>query len=313
VKRYPGADPATLGAAGITIALWASAFPAIRAGLDDFSPGGLALIRFVVASAAMALWVVRFGIRLPQRRDLGAVAVIGLLGFTAYNLALNQGERTVTAGSAALIVNSVPALTALLAAALLGERLPRRAWLGIAIAFAGVAIITAGEGDGIAANPAALFVVVAALAQASFFVLQKPFLGRYGALELTVWAIWAGTLPLLVFTPTALGELRVAGTEAIIAAAWLGLFPGAIAYSTWAFALARSAASRLTTLLYLVPVLTIGIAYVWLAEVPTAVSLLGGGVAIIGVVIVQGARQREAVAVERRPDVSTSDLKGRCT
>jgi drug/metabolite transporter (DMT)-like permease len=311
VKRHRGADPATLCAAGITVALWASAFPAIRAGLDDFSPGGLALIRFVVASAAMALLAVHSGIRLPQRRDLGAVAVIGLLGFTAYNLALNQGERTVTAGSAALIVNSVPALTALLAAAFLGERLPRRAWLGIAIAFAGVAIITAGEGAGIAADPAALFVVLAALAQASFFVLQKPYLRRYGPLELTVWAIWAGTLPLLVFTPTAMTELQVAGSEAIIAAVWLGLFPGAIAYSTWAFALARSAASRLATLLYLVPVVTIGIAYLWLAEVPAAVSVLGGGIAILGVVIVRGARQREAASTSTTP-VRASDLKGRC-
>jgi drug/metabolite transporter (DMT)-like permease len=302
VKPHQRADPATLCAAGITVALWASAFPAIRAGLDDFSPGALALVRFVVASAAMALLAVRCGIGLPRRRDLGAVAVIGLLGFTAYNLALNQGERTVTAGSAALIVNCVPALTALLAATFLGERLPRRAWLGIAIAFAGVAIITAGEGDGIAADPAALLVVLAALAQASFFVLQKPYLGRYGPLELTVWAIWAGTLPLFVFTPTAITELRVAGSEAIVAAVWLGLFPGAIAYSTWAFALSRSPASRVSTLLYLVPVVTIGIAYVWLAEVPAAVSVLGGGIAILGVVIVQGTRRRETVATEPWPE-----------
>jgi drug/metabolite transporter (DMT)-like permease len=304
------ADPATLCAAAVTVVLWASAFPAIRAGLDGFSPGGLAVIRFVVASAAVALLAIRSGIRLPQRPDLGAIAVIGLLGFTAYNLALNQGERTVTAGSAALIVNSVPAITALFAAAFLGDRLPRRAWLGIAISFAGVAIITAGEGEGIAADPAALLVVLAAVAQAAFFVLQKPYLGRYGPLELTVWAIWAGTLPLLVFTPTAVSELGVARSEAIIAAVWLGLFPGAIAYSTWAFALARSDASRLTTLLYLVPVVTIGIAYLWLAEVPAAVSVLGGGIAIIGVVIVQGTRRRETMASEPRHEEVRP--KGRC-
>lgn len=281
--------------------LWASAFPAIRAGLEDFSPGSLVLVRFAVASAATALLAVRRGLRLPMRSDLGAVLVIGLLGFTAYNLALNQGERTVTAGSAALIVNTVPALTALLAAAFLGERLPRSAWLGIAISFAGVAVITAGEGEGIAADPAALFVLLAAASQASFFVLQKPYLGRYGALELTIWAIWAGTLPLLVFTPTAVSELRGASAEAVVAAAWLGLFPGVIAYSTWAFALARVDASRLTALLYLVPVATIAIAFLWLNEVPSVLAVLGGGVVLIGVALVQGARGREAAGPRPPP------------
>jgi drug/metabolite transporter (DMT)-like permease len=271
----------------VTVVLWASAFPAIRAGLEDFSPGTLALVRLAVASVAMGLLWTRGRRRMPARGDLGTVMVIGLLGFTAYNLALNEGERTVTAGSAALIVNTVPVLTAIFAALVLGERLPRPAWLGIAISFAGVTVITAGEGDGISADPAVLLVLLAAVAQASFFVLQKPQLRRYGALELTMWGIWAGTLPLLAFSPAAVSDLQRASAEGIAAAVWLGLFPGAIAYATWASALARSDASRLTPVLYLVPVVAIAIAYLWLREAPSALSLLGGAVAITGVVVVQ--------------------------
>ena len=75
---------------------------------------------------------------------------------------------------------------------------------------------------------------LAALAQAIYFVLQKPYLARYRPLEATAWAVWLGTLCLLPAAPAALDDLRRASGSATLSAVYLGVFPGAIAYACWA-------------------------------------------------------------------------------
>jgi drug/metabolite transporter (DMT)-like permease len=81
--------------------------------------------------------------------------------------------------------------------------------------------------------------------------------------------------------------------SATIAVVYLGVFPSAIAYATWAYVLAQIPASRAATLLYLVPVLAIGAAWVWLSEVPTVMSLIGGAIVLSGVVLVNTRRREE--------------------
>jgi drug/metabolite transporter (DMT)-like permease len=87
--------------------------------------------------------------------------------------------------------------------------------------------------------------------------------------------------------------------EATASALYLGVFPGAIAYVLWVAALARFPASALASFLYLNPVLAIAIAWVWLSEVPTALTILGGVVAIAGAALASWAGRRAAAGVER--------------
>jgi drug/metabolite transporter (DMT)-like permease len=277
----------TLAALLITILLWASAFAGIRVALVAYPPGSLALLRFLVATAVLALYAGVTRMPLPARRDLPAIAALGFLGVTVYHLGLNFGEVTVTAGAASLLVASGPIFTALLAVAVLGERLRAWGWLGIAGSFLGVALVSMGEGGGLGLDTRALLILVAAVSTSVYFVYQKPYLTRYSPLAFTAYCIWAGTAFMLVFLPQLAGSVSKAPIGATLAVIYLGVFPAAIAYVLWSYALSHMPATLLSAFLYASPVLAMAIAWIWIGEVPSVLTIAGGAVAILGVIIVQ--------------------------
>ncbi|HUA43501.1 MAG TPA: EamA family transporter [Streptosporangiaceae bacterium] len=263
--------------------MWASAFPAITVAVHGLGPVGLSAIRLAVASAALALAAPFLGIRRPRVRDLPLIAACGLAGMTAYQLLLNTGEEVVPAGTASLLVATAPVYASLLAASFLGERPGRRWWAGSAIALAGTAVIAASHGLGF--GVASLIVLAAAVVQGIFHAAQKPLLRQYTGFEVTVYAMWAGTIFILPWAGIAVHAWPHAGAPALEAAVYLGVAPSAVGFVLWAYAMSRMTVGQATLSLYLVPAAAIVISLVWLSQIPEPAELSGGVIALAGVVL----------------------------
>lgn len=280
-------------AIAVTVVLWASAFVAIRHLGDDVSPGPLTLGRCLVGSLALGvLLLLRGGARRPTPGQWWRLVVLGVLWFGAYNVALNAAEQRVDAGTAAMLVNLGPVLIAVLSGLLLGEGFPRPLLLGLVMAFTGVVVIGLATSSGTADLTGVLLCLTAAGVYAVSVVTQKPLLDSMSALQVTWTACTIGAVASLPFTPGLLHDVRAAELSAVGWVVYLGLMPTAVAFTTWAYALARSSAGRLGSTTYLVPPLTILMGWALLGETPPALALAGGGLCLLGVAV---ARHRSRV------------------
>ena len=280
---------AALSAALTTVVLWASAFVGIRSAGRSLSPGPLTLGRLLVGAAVLALVAFVRRERLPSRVDLRAVwaglLVCGLLWFGAYSIALNAAERRVDAGTAAMLVNVGPIVIAVLAGLLLGEGFPRTLLLGCAIAFAGVVVIGLATSSSDATTAGVVLCVVAAFSYAAAVVAQKPVLRRLSPLQTILLCCLIGAVACLPFAPQLVGELGDADTGAIAWTVYLGVFPTALAFTTWAYARARTGAGRMGATTYLVPPISVLLGWLLLNESPPALALAGGALCLLGVIV----------------------------
>src|SRR4051795_3716434 len=248
-----------LFAVAVTLVLWSSAFVAIRHLGDTFSPGALSLGRLVVGSVALGVVLATRGWTRPTRREWPSLVVIGVLWFGVYNVALNAGELRVDAGTAAMLIQLSPVLVAVLAAVFLKER--ATVWLaaGLVIAFAGGALIaTSTSGSGPDRDPIGVVLcLVSATAYAISLIFQKPLVSRLSAVQVTWTACTVGAIACLPFAGGLVHESGTASTADLLWVVYLGVFPTAIAFSTYAFALSFMTAGCLSVTTYLVPPITV--------------------------------------------------------
>ncbi|MGR6963802.1 DMT family transporter [Geodermatophilus sp. URMC 61] len=289
-----------LAAVVVTVLAWASAFVGIRAVGAELSPGPLALGRLLVGTAVLGLLLAGAGRPwvAPTRPEWGLLAVCGVGWFGVYNLALNAAEQHLDAGTTAMLVNVGPILIAVLAGLWLGEGFPRWLVAGLAVAFAGVLLIgTATRGaeiDGLGV----VLCLVAAITYAAGVVAQKPLLRRLPPLQVTATACAVGALCCLPWAGSLVAELGAASPGSVVGLVYLGAVPTALAFSTWAYALARTDAGRLGVTTYLVPPLVVLMGWLLLDEVPPALAVVGGAVCLAGVALSRRrSRVRPPVAV----------------
>lgn len=269
----------------MTLVLWASAFVAIRHLGHDFSPGALSLGRLLVGAVALAIAALSSKLVRPTGKEWLAIIGIGVLWFGIYNLALNEGERHVDAGTAAMLLQLSPVIIAVLATFFLGERFTLWLVLGLMLAFGGVVLISAASPGGERSLLGIGLCLLCALVYSVSVILQKPIIGRISAVQVTWLACTVGVIVCLPFAGDLVREAGDAPTSSLLWVVYLGIFPTAIAFTTYAYALRHMTASSLGVTTYLVPPITIVMGLVFLDEVPPAMAYVGGALALIGVAV----------------------------
>lgn len=285
-------------AIAVTLLLWASAFVAIRHLGHDVTAGALSLGRLLVAAVALSLLLVRSPRHRFTRTEVLLLLGCGVAWFGIYNLALNASEQRIDAATAAMVVQVGPILIALLAALFLGERLTGYLLLGMGIAFAGVVVIgSAMRGNGGSDLDGVLLSLLAAATYAIGVVCQKVLLRRLSGLEVTTYACWIGVVVCLPWSGDLVDVVQHGTGNTLLLIGYLGLFPTALAFSTWAYALRYTDAGKQALTTFLVPAIAAVLAWLLLDEVPPALAFVGGALCVLGVLVTR-RKPKPAVAAQ---------------
>jgi drug/metabolite transporter (DMT)-like permease len=301
-------DSRAVGAAAVTVVLWASAFVAIRSAGGHFAPGALALGRLLVASLALGVVWLLSGGGWPTRAAWPGILGSGLLWFGLYMVTLNWGERDVDAGTAAMLLNIGPILLALLGGWLLHEGFPHRLAAGMAVSFCGVLVVGISESDGGRTSVSGVVLcLVAAVCYAAGVVGQKLALRHASAVQVTAFGCFTGTAACLPFTGQFLSQLGSAPVSSTLQVVYLGLFPTTLGFTTWAYALARTTSGRMGATIYAVPTLVVIMSWLILGQVPRWLAVTGGALCLAGVAVSR-SRSRVDQNASAQPAEATPTL-----
>lgn len=276
----------TVLALATVVVVWASAFVGIRALAGAFDPAALTLGRLLVGAVALTLIARPWRHRLPRGRTLLLTVAYGIVWFGVYNVALNAAETSLDAGTTALIVNIGPLLIALGAGLFLGEGFPRPLMLGLAVAFAGVAVIALSTRDSAEVGVDGVVLALgAALAYAAGALLQKPTLRTVRPAFSTWLGCSVGAIVCLPFAPRLVEQVAVASAGEVAWLVYLGVLPTAVGFVAWSYAIERLSAGTVASTTYLVPATAILISWILLEEVPAPLAFVGGALCLAGVAI----------------------------
>lgn len=287
------------------VVVWAGSFSVIKALLDDGVPAfDIAIVRYAIAAPGFAfiLWRAR-GLPGLTRRDAGRIVLAGVLIVVGYHVSLNVGTRYTTSGIAALVVALAPGMTLVLASLLGLDRMTMRRVVGLAVAFAGVAVVVAlgsGETLSVESLKGPLIVVGAPLSFALYNVLLKPLLARYNLLALTAATSLVGILGLLPFARRSTVDVvaEVSAKDAALLL-YLGVLATLLGYIAWNIGLRALGPTRAVAHTYAISPLAVVIGALVLDEPLTLWLVLGAALVVGGIAAAQGVSLPRPARVKR--------------
>ena len=269
----------------ITILFWSLAFVFTRLTLEYFSAFSLGFLRYLIASIALIVIAVFAKMRRPRAKDIPLLVASGFVGFFAYMIAFNQGQATVSAATASIVIATGPVLTAFLARFIYREKLTVSKWCAIVVEFGGVLVLTLMNGS-FSANKGLIWLLIAALSLSVYNLLQRRLTKSYSALEVTTYSILTGTFMLSVFAPSAVREIPGVPAIQYLYIAVLGIGSSAIAYVVWAKAFSKAKkTSQVSNYMFITPLLTTILGFLLAGELPDMATVIGGSIILFGMLI----------------------------
>lgn len=281
------------GAIILTLVFWSSSFVGIKYALEFFTPGGLAILRYLIASLVMIL-IAPFLIPISRihlsKRHCIMFTIFGFLGVFAYHVGLNYGELTVTSATASFLVAQIPIATVLLNSVIFKESIKGLAIFGILLGLAGTILILFAEGQNYQISIGVFWIIGAVIAESTYFILQKKAFEKFSLFEINFYTNIFGTILMLPFLSNAFVHGAPSTFSAWVVLIYLGIFPAAVAYFLWSFAIKKVGVVATTSSLYALPFFTLIIGFLALQEIPSIGVVFGGSLALIGAFFVHKAR-----------------------
>ena len=294
----------------LAISFWGASFVATKVLVQQISPLAVIVLRFALGwSVLMLVCLKRRQIVWIKGRDLFGLALLGLNGITVHQLLQANGLVTTSATNSGWIVALTPIFAALLAWLLAHESFGARKVIGLCIASVGaLLVISRGNLTGGLSGLLRVATVGDALMLLSspnwalFTVLSKKMMGKYPPALMMTYVMGLGWMMVLPLFAAQRGWTQIPGlsVEGWASVLFLGLACSGLAYVFWYDALQETGASQVASFLYLEPLVTVVVAATWIGERVTWATLIGGGVILLGVWLVN----RPAAASERsQPDI----------
>ena len=269
----------------ITILVWGSSFPSMSYLLIDLHPMELALSRFLLPGLLGLLYFLNMKLNIPKI-DYIRFFFAGFFGIFLYNFFLNTGQTSVSAGASSFIVNCNPLFAFLIGFYILKQKVKIHYWVGITICIIGVFIISLERQLDSIFNKGAFLIFFAAFLTASYFHIIKPLVDKYGVLLSLSLTLVFGTIPMLFWLDSTINSVSILNLKSIFALIWLILFPTLLGYYTWTSSVGYFGPNKASFFLFLIPVFSIIIDYIFLGNLPNLTTLIGGSLIITSVSVI---------------------------
>lgn len=290
----PNSKPIPYLEALFAVIVWGASFIATKVALQDISPIAVVWLRFSMGVLILGIAVsMRRQFSLPGKGEWAYFSLLGFLGITFHQWLQSNGLQTSEAGTTAWIVSTTPVFMALLGWTVLKEALSWIKTSGILLAFAGVLLVVS-KGDltsisvGKFGAPGDFLILISSVNWAVFSVLSRRGLKSYPAGLMMFYVMSVGWLfsSILFFTQTSLAEIPNLTINGWLGILFLGIFCSGLAYIAWYDALQALPSAQTGAFLYIEPLVAVVVAFFVLGEPITFVSLVGGGIILVGVWLV---------------------------
>ncbi|MGE7813782.1 DMT family transporter [Pseudomonas sivasensis] len=292
------------------ILCWAYSPIGVHMGLHSYSPGQLALLRFLIASVFMGGVALVMGIGRPRLRDFPWLLVLGFFGVFLHHTSLNYGQQWVTAAASSVLAQSAPLFSVLIAFFCLKERVSAWRWGCVLLGLLGVLVVIWGDQGLGEIDPRGLLILLAAVSWSVYFALQKHYAHRYSPLTMACYMVWAGTLMLCVNLPGLPAAVVQAPLAENVAVLVLGIFPSALAYLAWGYVLKHVEVSRASVAMYLIPPVAMVMAATLLGEHIALQVMMGGVIVLASVAAISLEGRWRSIVQTKRTQTVAIEVQG---
>jgi len=273
--------------------VWGMNFPIMKGVYDHIHPLAFTMLRFITAMAALWIVLKLLGYSLEiEHKDILAIAALGLLINTFYQIIFNLGLARTRAGNAGLLMSSTPVFAYLTGVLLGREKFRRRVLGGILLSMSGVVVVvlfSAASVDFSSSRLGDALVLLSAVCWGFYTGGSARLTLKYGAVRMTFWTMFSGTLGLL---PLLFSYVVRQDWQAVPPGAWLGFAYSTFlsivfAYLAWAFALNQLGVSRTAIYTNITPLVALFGGWLLLGEQPTWAQMAGVALILGGVLLVR--------------------------